>query len=154
MPWSDHVSPDAIAHVLIMGMSILALTAVVVAGVRSAWRGRSITPKPIRGTTRALRQPGSLRRSVQVEAVLRSKAAISTPSAPSNGRRTIAFEYDRVVGYIERTGEKVHNIHVASRSAARHIDNAEMALNRLLADVAPFMNQRLVPTVVPRRSLT
>jgi hypothetical protein len=82
------------------------------------------------------------------------KPAATRLSSRDIRTRNHAASYGQIVRYIETAGDRVQNIHSASRSAARHIDNAEVALNRLLADVATIMPNRFAPTVTPRRSLS
>jgi hypothetical protein len=78
----------------------------------------------------------------------------SHPRASSGGRAPEPVaSYGRIVRYIEAAADRVQDIHSASRAAARQIDSAEVALNRLLADVATVMPNRFSPTVTPRRSL-
>lgn len=81
-----------------------------------------------------------------------AKPVAPVPTLVAN-KHAPAFEFDRIVRYIERTGMRVLEVQTATRAAATHIDGAEMALNRLIAEVSAVLPEPWAPTVQPRRSL-
>jgi hypothetical protein len=55
---------------------------------------------------------------------------------------------------LDHARAQVQSVQSATSAAARHIDGAEIALNRLLAEIAGVMPQAIQPTIVPRRALS
>jgi hypothetical protein len=83
-----------------------------------------------------------------------SPHAASLPVQPVAPRLAAGSEIHRLAAVLESARDRVQGIRDASAAAARQIDGAEFALNRLIADVSAVMPAVIAPTVIPRRVLS
>lgn len=70
------------------------------------------------------------------------------PPAPRLGPGT---ELRRLASVMDAARTHLDTITSSQRAAARHLDSAEIALNRLLSEIIDVMPPAIAPTIVPRR---
>lgn len=62
-------------------------------------------------------------------------------------------ELKRLASVLDGARVRLDTITTSQRAAARHLDSAEMSLNRLLSEIADIMPAAIAPTIVPRRGV-
>lgn len=80
-----------------------------------------------------------------------SSTRAAPPATPSTPRLATGAELQRLLGVMEVATSRVTTINARQTAAARHLDSAEMSLNRLLGEIADVMPRTIGPTIVPRR---
>jgi hypothetical protein len=62
-------------------------------------------------------------------------------------------ELSRLADVVTSARTRLETITNCQRSASRHLDSAEVALNTLLADIVSIMPPTITPSVQPRRTM-
>lgn len=92
-------------------------------------------------------------KTVGRQTVRRSRARrapdVVLAAAPRLGPGT---ELQRLASVMDGARVRLETITTSQRAAARHLDSAEIALNRLLSEIVGVMPAAISPTIVPRRS--
>jgi hypothetical protein len=83
-----------------------------------------------------------------------SPAVKRSPPPPLAARLSPGAELQKLTSVLERARTQVQTVHSVTAAAARQIDGAEVALNRLLQDISSVMPNVIKPTIVPRRALS
>ena len=76
----------------------------------------------------------------------------STTVAAPSPRLGPGSELRRLADIMDGARSRLDTVTTTQRAAARHLDSAEIALNRLLAEIADIMPPAIAPTVIPRRA--
>lgn len=123
-------------------LNILAIVALVLAGARLLWSAHvDRTPRL------------AAKREARIKPYV-SPYAKSLPPQPVAARLAAGSELKKLTTVLDQARTQVLSVHAATSAAARQIDGAEMALNRLLQEIAGVMPQAIQPTIVPRRALS
>ncbi len=129
------------ANALILLLKIILAAALFLAGLRYLWLAH-VERTPRLAAAKAARVP-----------VYVSPYAKSLPQQPISARLSPGVELQRLTSVLDSAKARVQTINAAQVAAARQIDSAEMALNRLLAEISSIMPTAIAPTIVPRRAL-
>lgn len=74
-----------------------------------------------------------------------------TFGVPTVARLGPGSELKRLTSVMDGARVRLDTITASQRAAMRHLDAAEIALNRLLSEIADVMPAAIAPTIVPRR---
>jgi hypothetical protein len=130
------------ATVATTALNVLAIVALTLAGARLLWSAHvDRTPRL------AARRDARIKPYVSPYAKPLPQQAVAPRLAPG-------AELQKLTIVLDRARTQIQAVNSATSAAARQIDGAEMALNRLLADIAGVMPQAIQPTIVPRRPLS
>jgi hypothetical protein len=130
------------ANALALLLKILTIAALVVAGIRYLWQAH-VDRSPRLAAARAARIPAYV-----------SPYAKSLPQQPVTARLTPGKELQRLTSVLDLAQTRVQAINRAQVAAARQIDSAEVALNRLLSEIAGVMPTVMKTPMVPRRTIS
>lgn len=100
------------------------------------------------------RQPASAARRAARRSAYVSPFARPLPPQPAAPRLQAGRERDRLASVLDQASHRVEAVHASTVTAAREIDGAEIALNRLLVEISGVMPSVIAPTIVPRRQLS
>jgi hypothetical protein len=129
-------------HALSLLFKIVAAATLLVVGLRCLWLAH-VERSPGLAAARLARTPGYV-----------SPFAKALPQQPVAARLKPGSELRRITAVLEGATSRVQAINAAQVAAARQIDSAEVALQRLLAEITSVMPSAIVPVIVPRRPLT
>ncbi len=104
----------------------------------------------LRQAKRARRPATVIKGRVVAKGLKRSAPIVVVPPPP---RLKPGVELGRLAGVIEDARTRLDSITTCQRSASRHLDSAEVALNTLLADIVSIMPPTIAPSVQPRRTM-
>lgn len=123
-------------------LNIIAIVALVGVGARLLWSAHvDRTPRLV------------AKREARIKPYV-SPYATPLPAQPVAARLAAGSELQKLTRVLDHARAQVQSVQSATSAAARHIDGAEIALNRLLAEIAGVMPQAIQPTIVPRRALS
>jgi hypothetical protein len=130
------------ATVATIALNVFAVLALALVGVRLLWSAHvDRTPRL------AAKREARLKPYV-------SPYSKPLPAQPVAARLAPGTELQKLTTVLDQARTQVQSVHAATSAAARQIDGAEMALNRLLQEIAGVMPQAIQPTIVPRRALS
>jgi hypothetical protein len=132
----------AASPVFVLLLKTLALLACAVVGVRLLWSAHvDRTPRL------------AARREAKAKPYV-SPYSKPLPAQPVATRLAPGSELQKLSTVLDHARGQLQNVHTATAAAARQIDGAEVALSRLLQDIAGVMPQAIATTIVPRRALS
>jgi hypothetical protein len=120
-------------------LKVCLLLALLATGTRLLWQAR-----------RARMPATVVNGRVVAKGLTRIAPLVVVPPPPRLGTGS---ELGRLADVMQTARNRIDTITTCQRTAARHLDSAEVALNRLLADISSIMPPTITPSVQPRRSM-
>lgn len=100
-----------------------------------------------------LRRRRRLSRATAVKLIGAQRPAVTTAksAAPAQSKRTsTSMNFDKLADMIAVATDRAGHISETQTAAALKLDTAEMAVNRLIADIDPVINARPAPKSAPQ----